>query len=161
MDFAANRTLCPETVAAIEAIGTQYEHAFFSALAPRTHIKRHHGPTNKKLRCHLPLVVPPHGACRLRVGDRTIDVREGECFVFDDSFEHEAWNDDPAHSRIVLVVDVWHPDLSAPERRFLGFLRDAQLRADKKRSEHAPDNFYSIIRDASRQEFSANAAVWS
>ncbi|TYZ65240.1 hypothetical protein PybrP1_012336 [[Pythium] brassicae (nom. inval.)] len=161
VDFAAHRALCPETAAAIAAIGAHYDHAFFSALAPRTHVARHHGPTNKKLRCHLPLVVPPHGACRLRVGDRMIDVREGECFVFDDSFEHEAWNDDAAHSRIVLVVDVWHPDLSAPERKFLAFLRDAQLRMAKKRSADAPDSFYAIITEASNQDFSTDEAVWS
>lgn len=161
VDFAANRALCPETVTAITAIDAHYDHAFFSALAPGTHIPRHHGPTNKKLRCHLPLIVPPHGACRLRVGDRVVAVREGECFVFDDSFEHEAWNDDSAHSRVVLVVDVWHPDLSAQERKFLAFLRNAQLRVAKQHSEQTPDDFYAILRETSRPEFAADDAVWS
>lgn len=166
VDFKPNRLLCPETVAAIEAIGDQYDHAFFSALAPQTHIKKHHGPTNKKLRCHLPLVVP-EGKCRLRVGDQVVDVQEGKCFLFDDSFEHEAWNDDPTHSRIVLIVDVWHPDLSTQEKKFLRFLRNSQLRMDKKASEQHSnaDNFYAIIQEASQQANDASSssgkAVWS
>lgn len=163
VDFAANRALCPQTVAAIEAISGQYDHAFFSALAPQTHIKAHHGPTNKKLRCHLPLVVPPQ-ACRLRVGDRTIEVQEGICYVFDDSFEHEAWNDDAAHSRIVLIVDVWHPDLSPQERKFFSFVRNAQLRRDKQQSKDERDSFYSIIQDAASHGSSSvlsRKAIWS
>ena len=131
MDFAENRAHCPETCAAIEAVGSQYQHAFFSALAPGTHITKHHGPTNKKLRCHLPLVVP-EGQCRLRVGDETRIVEEGKCMIFDDSFEHEAWNDDSKTTRIVLILDVWHPDLKKKEIKFLDYLQQAALRAEKK-----------------------------
>ncbi|RLN84048.1 hypothetical protein BBJ28_00008222 [Nothophytophthora sp. Chile5] len=160
VDFQANRQLCPKTVAIIKSIDCHYDHAFFSAMAPRTHIKKHHGPTNKKLRCHLPLVVP-RGQCRLRAGEETIHVEEGKCFVFDDSFEHEAWNDDATHSRIVLIIDVWHPDLSAQERKFFGFLRNAQLRMDKKLCQQSSDNFYSIIKEASEAGPSPHAAVWS
>jgi aspartate beta-hydroxylase len=159
MDFAANRALCPTTVSLLESIGDQYDHAFFSALAPSTHIKRHHGPTNKKLRCHLPLVVPP--ACRLRVGDETIEVEEGKCFVFDDSFEHEAWNDDPRHARIVLIVDVWHPELSAAEKKFLRFVRNAQLRMGKRHAHDDQDNFFAIIQEATKAELSLPQAIWS
>lgn len=160
MDFAANRKLCPATCSLIDSIDGQYEHAFFSALAPATHIKRHHGPTNKKLRCHLPLVVPDK-QCRLRVGDETINVEEGKCFIFDDSFEHEAWNDDPSHARIVLIVDVWHPDLSKPEKKFLSFLRNAQLRMGKKQCEDSKDNFFAIIEEANNANSSVQEAIWS
>lgn len=161
MDFQANRALCPNTVAVIESIAGHYDHAFFSALAPQTHITKHHGPTNKKLRCHLPLIVP-EGRCRLRVGDRMIDVEEGKCFLFDDSFEHEAWNDDDAHSRIVLIIDVWHPDLSAQEQKFFSFLRNSQLRMDRKQSrKESKDNFYAIIEEANQANFSSQKAIWS
>ena len=151
LDFAANRAQCPETVALIESIEGQYDHAFFSALAPQTHVTAHHGPTNKKLRCHLPLVVPKASAsCRLRVGDEVISMEEGKCFVFDDSFEHEAWNDDFDQSRIVLIVDIWHPDLNPNEVKFFTFLRDAQLKQEKKMMDIDPsnDNFYSIIKQS-------------
>ncbi|KAI9996043.1 hypothetical protein PInf_013221 [Phytophthora infestans] len=160
VDFQANRQLCPKTAAIIESIDGHYDHAFFSALAPRTHVKKHHGPANKKLRCHLPLVVP-EGKCRLRAGDEVVDVQEGKCFIFDDSFEHEAWNDDGSRSRIVLIIDVWHPDLSAQERKFLGFLRNAQLRMDKNMCQNSGDNFYSIIKEAGEANASRHEAVWS
>lgn len=52
------------------------------------------GPTNKKLRVHLPLVTPGGGLSRVRVGSRTKEARAGQALIFDDSFEHEAWNDD-------------------------------------------------------------------
>ncbi|TMW60807.1 hypothetical protein Poli38472_000849 [Pythium oligandrum] len=160
MDFKANRQRCPATVSVIESIPGHYEHAFFSALAPRTHIKKHHGPTNKKLRCHLPLVVPEN-QCRLRAGDEVIHVKEGKCFLFDDSFEHEAWNDDEHHSRIVLIVDIWHPDLTMPELKFLSFLRNAQLRMGKKHASDDKDNFFNIIKDANEANLSEQHAIWS
>ncbi|KAL3673939.1 hypothetical protein V7S43_001626 [Phytophthora oleae] len=160
VDFQVNRDLCPRTAAIIESIDCHYEHAFFSALAPQTHVKRHHGPTNKKLRCHLPLVVP-EGKSRLRAGDEVVYVQEGKCFVFDDSFEHEAWNDDDTRSRIVLIIDVWHPDLNAQERKFLSFLRNARLRMDKTMSQNSGDNFYSIIKKAGEDHASPPKAVWS
>ena len=131
MDFEGNQERCPVTCDAIEAIGTQYHHAFFSALAPGTHITKHHGPTNKKLRCHLPLVVP-EGKCRLRAGDEVRTLEEGKCVIFDDSFEHEAWNDDPEAPRIVLILDIWHPDLQKKEVKFLDYLQQAALKAEKK-----------------------------
>lgn len=166
VDFATNRSLCPRTAQIIQSIGGHYNHAFFSALSPKTHVAKHHGPTNKKLRCHLPLVVPPGDSCRLRVGSETVLVQEGQCFVFDDSFEHEAWNDDASRSRIVLIVDVWHPDLTAAELKFLSFLRNSRLRMDKSREAVAPgDNFYDIISTAnnlSRESSdSRQQAVWS
>lgn len=91
-------------------------------------MSKHHGSTNKKLRCHLPLRVPnsvPQGQnttgsgstapCWLRVGDVTVPVQEGVAIVFDDSFEHEAANEHNTEPRVVLVVDFWHPDFSDGE----------------------------------------------
>ena len=59
---------------------------------------------------------------RLRVADRTYECVEGRCFAFDDSFEHEAWHDGD-RTRIVLVFDVWHPDLHDREVQFLSLLQ--------------------------------------
>lgn len=156
LDFTENRARCPVTCEAIQAVSGNYSHAMFSAMAPRTHITKHNGPTNKKLRCHLPLVVP-QDRCRLRVGSETRIVQEGRCLVFDDSFEHEAWNDDPEDTRIVLIFDVWHPDLHPKEVKFLSFLQNAALRAEKvaidrrhadQRGEPAYDNFFTVIKNA-------------
>jgi aspartate beta-hydroxylase len=82
-----------------------------------THIAAHRGPTNLRLRCHLGIVVP-EGDCGIRVGDELGRWQAGRCIVFDDHFNHEAWNHTAAE-RIVLIVDLWHPDLSADEVRWL------------------------------------------
>jgi aspartyl/asparaginyl beta-hydroxylase (cupin superfamily) len=87
--------------------------AFFSILDAKTHIPPHTGVTNTRLIVHLPLIVPP--GCRFRVGSETREWRTGEAWVFDDSIEHEAWNDSDA-PRAILIFDIWNPYLSAAER---------------------------------------------
>ncbi len=99
---------------------------YASRLAPGTHIAPHRGPTNIRLRCHLAITVP-EGDCGLRVGDQTRRWEPGHAIVFDDSFEHEAWNHTEAE-RIVLVVDLWHPDLSPEEIRLLTSLHGQAAR---------------------------------
>jgi aspartate beta-hydroxylase len=111
---------CPVTTRLVEAHDTVRTFAgliYFSRMKPGTHIAPHRGPTNMRLRCHLGIEVP-EGDCGLRVGSETRGWRQGECIVFDDSFEHEAWNH-TARARIVLIVDLWHPDLSPSEVRLL------------------------------------------
>jgi aspartyl/asparaginyl beta-hydroxylase (cupin superfamily) len=87
--------------------------AMFSVLKPRTHIPPHTGVANFRLVVHLPLVLPP--GCRFRVGGETREWRIGQAWVFDDTIEHEAWNDSDA-TRIILICDVWSPRLSPDER---------------------------------------------
>jgi aspartate beta-hydroxylase len=109
---------CPRTAALLEAaplceIRGHAPTAFFSVLAPKTRIPAHTGVTNTRFIVHLPLVVPP--SCSYRVGAETRPWREGRAWVFDDTFEHEAWNgsDEP---RIVLIFDVWNTFLTEAER---------------------------------------------
>ena len=87
--------------------------AMFSLLAPHTHIPPHTGITNTRLVCHLPLIVPP--GCWFRVGDVRHEWVPGTAWVFDDTIEHEAMNPSDA-LRIILIVDLWHPDLDAVAR---------------------------------------------
>jgi aspartyl/asparaginyl beta-hydroxylase (cupin superfamily) len=113
--------LCPETAAALaelpqNRIPGNAPTAFFSILAPRTTIPPHTGVTNTRAIIHLPLVVPP--GCRFRVGGETREWQEGEAFAFDDTIEHEAWNDSD-EPRVVLIFDVWNPHLSETEQRLL------------------------------------------
>ena|GEM_PF-1284058 len=110
--------LCPETARILSSIPgvAEFGTTLYSALAPHTHIAPHHGYTNAKLRCQLPLRVPGH--CKLKVGEREIEQQEGRCIVFDDSFLHSAWNDSD-EPRFVLVFDFFHPDLTPEEIRFL------------------------------------------
>jgi aspartate beta-hydroxylase len=109
-------THCPITSEIIESHPTVRTLAgliYVSRLAPGTHIAAHRGPTNMRVRCHLPLLVPD-GDCAIRVGEDTRRWEEGRCIVFDDSFDHEAWNH-TSSERVVLIVDLWHPDLSPEE----------------------------------------------
>jgi aspartate beta-hydroxylase len=87
--------------------------AFFSVLKPRTRLPPHTGTTNTRSIVHLPLVVPD--GCGLRVGSESRAVRKGQAWVFDDSIEHEAWNDSD-ETRIILIFDIWNPLLSVAER---------------------------------------------
>ena len=93
--------------------------AMFSALQPHTRIPPHHGASNTRLVLHLPLIVPP--GCGFRVGSETRQWVPGEAWVFDDTIEHEAWNDSE-HLRIILIADVWSPFLTDDERRMHGIL---------------------------------------
>jgi len=152
LDFKENLDLFPQTVDAINSIPNWYCHAFFSVLSPNTHIEKHHGPTNKKLRVHVPLVVPEGGVSGIRVGDETIIFEKGKLVVFDDSFEHEAWNNHSSKSRICLIVDVWHPDFSIQEINLLKFLEKGKLKLAKRvcDEEDVKDgsNFFHIIQHA-------------
>ena len=105
---------CPETARVVESIpgATSAGLVYFAALQPGTYLEAHCGPTNARLRCHLGLRAP--AGCEIRVGAETRRWAEGRCLVFDDSFEHEVWHRG-AEVRTVLVLDVWHPDLTPDE----------------------------------------------
>lgn len=112
---------CPAALRALAhapmpAIARRSPNVLFSRLSPGTHIRPHHGLLNTRLICHLPLVVPP--GCALRVGNETREWREGELLIFDDSFEHEAWNRGTA-TRTVLLFEIWRPELSEEEKAAL------------------------------------------
>jgi aspartyl/asparaginyl beta-hydroxylase (cupin superfamily) len=116
-----NASRCPKTMAAI-AHAPQPDQpgrtpaAMFSLLKPRTRIPPHNGVTNVRLVTHLPLIVPER--CGFRVGNVTREWIPGRAFVFDDTIEHEAWNDSDK-LRVVLIFDIWHPHLSPAERSMI------------------------------------------
>ena len=96
--------------------------ALFSLLKPGAHIRPHHGLFNFRLICHLPLIVPAD--CTLRVGNRQRQWREGELLIFDDSMEHEAWNRSD-RQRIILLFEIWRPEIGAADREALTLLLEA------------------------------------
>ena len=115
---AYNHARCPVTSAALDAaplirVAEHSPEAFFSVLKPGAHIPPHTGVVNVRLVTHLPLIVPPD--CGIRVGSETRGWEEGKCVVFDDTFEHEAWNKS-GQTRVVLIFDAWNPYLTAAER---------------------------------------------
>jgi hypothetical protein len=114
----ARQARAPKTAAAIAlipqpAVNGRSPAALFSALRPHTRIPPHTGVANFRLLVHLPLVLP--GNCFFRVGGETRPWRLGEAWVFDDTIEHEAWNDSD-QLRVILICDLWNPRLRADER---------------------------------------------
>lgn len=115
---------CPQTAAILGAlpladIPGRAPTAFFSVLKPGTHLPPHTGISNIRSVVHLPLIVPD--TCGFRVGGETREWRVGEAFVFDDTIEHEAWNNSDS-IRVVLIVDVWNPHLTPHEVAMLRHL---------------------------------------
>jgi aspartyl/asparaginyl beta-hydroxylase (cupin superfamily) len=127
LEVTENAARCPNTLAALRElplcrIPHRLPSVLFSLLRPGARIRPHHGFMNTRLICHLPLIVP--GSCGLRVGNETREWREGELLVFDDTIEHEAWNSSN-ELRVVLLFDIWRPELSDEERVLVSTLLQA------------------------------------
>lgn len=119
-----NCASCPTTAAALEELPLARVRAhapevLFSVFTPGTHLLPHRGVTNTRSVGHLPLIVPPQ--CALRVGGEQHDWVEGRVVVFDDTYEHEAWNRSD-RTRVVLIFDLWNPHLTAAEREAVATL---------------------------------------
>jgi ornithine lipid ester-linked acyl 2-hydroxylase len=102
-----NIARCPKTAALLAQV-PGLNSGFFSILKPGTHIPEHRGVTKGLVTCHLGLQVPEQGSVRMNVGPETVEWAEGETLVFDDTWQHEVWNDTPA-TRIVLLVQFERP----------------------------------------------------
>ena len=116
--IAGHIARCPVTARLLEAvparprIAARAPTAFFSILDANTRIPPHTGVTNTRLTVHLPLVVP--AGCGFRVGGTTREWLPGKAWVFDDTIQHEAWNNSDT-PRAILIFDIWNPLLSAAE----------------------------------------------
>ena len=110
---------CPRTVELIRSTPYTLGEFLFSEVAPKGEIPWHSGGCNAVLSVHLPLIVPE--GCRIGVGVARRGWTEGEVLVFDDSFIHAVWNDSDVR-RIVLVWEVWHPDLDDREREAISWV---------------------------------------
>lgn len=113
-----------EAVQALEVphIGARAPMIQFSRLSAGAHIPPHTGALNARLICHLPLIVP--AGCAFHVGGERREWHEGELLTFDDTVEHEAINQGTS-DRIILMFDVWRPELSSDERRAVTALFNA------------------------------------
>nr|XP_044999316.1 aspartyl/asparaginyl beta-hydroxylase isoform X2 [Jaculus jaculus] len=111
----------PKTCALLEKFsettGCKRGQIKYSIMHPGTHVWPHTGPTNCRLRMHLGLVIPKEG-CKIRCANETRTWEEGKVLIFDDSFEHEVWQD-ASSFRLIFIVDVWHPELTPQQRRSL------------------------------------------
>jgi aspartate beta-hydroxylase len=124
----ANIARCPSVMEALDGaplceIQGRTPSVLFSLLRPGAHIAPHHGFMNGRYICHLPLIVP--GDCAMRVGAEMRPWTEGKACVFDDSIEHEAWNRHADRLRVVMIFDVWRPELSGEERQVIAAILNA------------------------------------
>jgi aspartyl/asparaginyl beta-hydroxylase (cupin superfamily) len=97
-------------------IGPRAPSVMLSLLRPGAHIPPHTGMLNCRYVCHLPLVIPEN--CGFRVGETTIEWTEGTMIAFDDTVQHEAWNRSDKN-RLVLIFDIWRPELIEDERQMV------------------------------------------
>ncbi len=123
----AHLARCPRTVQALKGaplcdVAARGPTAFFSILDAGTRIPPHSGVTNTRLTVHLPLIVPP--GCGFRVGSETREWVPGTAWVFDDTIEHEAWNQSDV-PRGILIFDIWNPFLAPAERELVRAVTEA------------------------------------
>jgi ornithine lipid ester-linked acyl 2-hydroxylase len=151
--------MCPRTAALMEQIPGM-KTAMFSILSPRKHILDHRGPYKGVLRYHLGLIVPrDKEACRIRVGEDVRHWEEGKSMIFDDTFNHEVWNETD-ETRVVLFVDVLRP-LPVPEsainRLIVKAIGFSPFVLDAKRNQEAWERRYLERRRAPEPAAQASA----
>jgi aspartate beta-hydroxylase len=122
-----NIARCPRTMTAMAEVPlctmrSRSPSVLFSLLRPGARIPPHTGLVNTRLICHLPLIVPP--GCGFRVGNDSRVPIEGKAWVFDDTMEHEAWNNSD-RNRVILLFEIWRPELSQEERALIAAMFDA------------------------------------
>jgi aspartyl/asparaginyl beta-hydroxylase (cupin superfamily) len=121
---AENAARCPRTMEAITGvplarIPQRSPSVLYSQLRAGAHIPAHNGFVNTRLIGHLPLVVP--GKCRFRVGNDVREWQEGRAWIFDDTINHEAWNDSD-RTRVILLFEIARPELTDEENRLVAAL---------------------------------------
>jgi beta-hydroxylase len=152
--------MCPRTAALMEQIPGM-KTAMFSILSPRKHILDHRGPYKGVLRYHLGLIVPRDAeACRIRVGEDIRHWEAGKSMIFDDTFNHEVWNDTD-EMRVVLFVDVLRPlpfPYAAINSLIVKAIGLSPFVLDAKRNQEAWEARYSE-RARTRRDSAAQAAA--
>jgi beta-hydroxylase len=140
--------MCPRTAALMREVPGMTT-AMISILSPRKHILDHRGPYKGVLRYHLGLIVPKDAAaCRIRVGDDFRHWEEGRSLIFDDTFNHEVWNDTD-ETRVVLFVDMLRPlpfPESAINRAIIKAIGYSPFVLDAKRNQEAWEERYRARR---------------
>lgn len=105
----SNRARCPQTAALVDRVPNAVV-AFYSIFEPQTYVPRHRGVTSGLINVHLPLIVPPEaaGRCEIRIDDTVHRWTPGEFLIFDETYEHEVWND-TQQPRVILLLQVLRP----------------------------------------------------
>ncbi len=145
-----NTQLTPQTATLLEQV-PNLQSAMFSILAPGYHIPAHKGVTKGVLRCHVGLIVPRESEkCRIRIHEEIVSWAPGKVFVFDDTFEHEVWNETD-EERVILLFDFDRP-MKLPARILNTIMLQvlkltAFYQEPKKNLETAEDRLEKAIRE--------------
>lgn len=133
--LSGNVQLCPQTFRLVSQLknflgeGNTFCNVAFSILVPGTKVAAHYGPTNIRLRCHLPLEVPDY--CHISVDGEFRCWFKGQCLLFDDFLLHSVRNDALTADcvRVVLLLDLWHPAIPEDARPYIShaFRRDDEV----------------------------------
>ena len=148
-----NCAQAPVTTRLLEKV-PNLQTAWFSIMAPHSHVEAHRGVTKSILRTHLGLIIPKEAEkCRLRVDQEICVWREGEIFVFDDTYEHEVWNDTD-EERVILLFDFDRPMRlwgRIINRSFIWALKlTSYYQVPKKNMENYEDKFEAATRQADK-----------
>lgn len=148
----ANCARCPRTAALLDGI-PGLTTAFFSILAPGKRIPEHRGPWRGVLRYHLGLLVPePADGCGISVGGEVAHWREGGSLLFDDGYEHHAWND-TSGVRVVLFCDVirpMRPPAAQVNRALIAAIGRSPYIADARNRHEAWERRFEALRGGPR-----------
>lgn len=132
-EFKRFRTVFPNTAHVLRNLDRAcfatypFGDAVLSAQTPGATLEPHCSTDNLRLRCHLP--ISGTTGCSITVASETRGWTPGEPLLFEDAFLHEVHH--RGHeTRIVLIVDFWHPDLTDVEISALsqGFMNPAVRR---------------------------------
>lgn len=121
-----NVAQCPHTMSLLSGAPQPIQldrtpSSMFSLLKPHIRIPAHTGVSNVRLTTHIPLIIPEN--CGFRVGNQVRSWELGKALIFDDTIEHEAWNNSDK-LRVVLIFDIWHPHLSQAEQKMISALSE-------------------------------------
>lgn len=148
-----NCVQAPVTASLLERV-PNLQTSWFSILAPGYHIPHHCGVTKGILRAHLGLIIPKQAdRCRIRVSNVVVSWQVGEMFVFDDTYDHEVWNDTD-EERVVLIIDFDRPMRflgRLSNRLFIGLLKlTAFYQEPKRKMESFEDRFEAAVQRANK-----------
>ncbi len=143
-----NRELCPATSKVLDQIPGLLT-GFFSILHPGKHIPAHRGIFKGIVRTHLGLIIPGKpGECRMRVDKEYIHWEEGKAVFFDDTYNHEVWNDSNG-IRVVLLIDTKRPYTSIGNRinNFVvnGITNSVYVKDALKKNEDWEKVYYNVM----------------
>lgn len=144
--YPDNIESCPKTLELLHQIpGIKTAGSvFFSTLSANSKIKPHYGPHNFRIRCHMGLVVPEN--CFISVGNIKKNWEVGKCIIFDDSFIHYVENNSD-EERMILILDVWHPDFSSIEISLLEYMMAEHIKLLKSGIvlDQTPESVYEFV----------------